>query len=177
MTDASNPTWEQAEDAPVHLGNFYEDFTPGTVYRHRLGRTITETDNIWFTLLTMNTNPLHFDRVYAGSAELDDILINSTFTLSVVTGLSVADISENAVANLAWDDVKLPAPVRIGDTLRAETLILSKRESGSRPHAGIVRFATRGLNQNEEVVVSFERTILVYKRGFGPRFPGSSLPE
>ena len=174
MTDSADPTWDQAEDAPVYLGNFYDDFTPGTVYRHRLGRTITETDNTWFTLLTTNTNPLHFDRVYAQKAELDDILVNSTFTLSVVTGLSVADISENVVANLGWDNVKLRTPVRIGDTLRAKTLILSKRESRSRPHTGIVRFATKGLNQHGEVVVSFERTILVYKRGFGPRFPASS---
>lgn len=166
----SRPDWASATAAEPYLGNFYEDLEVGSVYRHRYGRTITETDNIWFTLLTVNTNPLHFDRPYAQRAELGDYLVNSTFTLAVVTGLTVADISENAVANLGWDNIVLAAPVRIGDTLRAETLIMGKRESASRPQAGIVSTATRGLNQDGAEVVTFDRTILLYRRGFGPRF-------
>lgn len=174
MADTSNPTWESAPEAPKSLGNFFEDFEPGTVYRHRLGRTITEVDNIWFTLLTGNTNPLHFDREYARKAAFGDYLVNSTFTLALITGLSVADLSENAVANLGWDNIKLTAPVRVGDTLRAESMVIDKRASDSRPYAGIVHFKTRGVSQNDTEVITFDRTILVYRRGFGPRFEGSA---
>lgn len=166
--------WDEATAVSVVPGNFYEDFVPGTIYRHARGRTLTETDNIWFTLLTNNTNPLHYDRPYAQSAALGDYLVVSTLTLAVVTGLTVPDISENAVANLGWDKVVLAAPVRIGDTLYAETLISATRESKSRPYAGILSTSTRGLNQRREVVISFDRTVMVYRRGHGPRFEGAN---
>ena len=167
--DTTDQAWEAASQAEVALGNYFEDFVPGSVYRHARGRTVTETDNIWFTLLTNNTNPLHFDRPYAQAAAMGDYLVVSTFTLAVVTGLTVPDISENAVANLGWDKVKLPTPVRIGDTLYARTLITGARESQSRPYAGIITTSTRGLNQHSEIAISFDRTILVYRRGHGPR--------
>lgn len=170
MTTEAEHTWDTAAVVTEVPGRFYEDFTPGTVYRHARGRTVTEADNIWFTLLTNNTNPLHYDRPYAKSAAMGDYLVVSTLTLAVVTGLTVPDISENAVANLGWDRVVLSAPVRVGDTLYAETLVTGARESASRPYAGIIRTATRGLNQDRDVVISFDRTVLVYRRGHGPRF-------
>jgi itaconyl-CoA hydratase len=169
MGEGMQVDWARAPLAQVFQGNYFEDLIVGALYRHRLGRTITETDNIWFTLLTGNTNPLHFDREYARQAALEDYLVNSTFTLSLITGLSVADLSENAVANLGWTNIALPVPVRVGDTLRSESIVVDKRESNSRPYAGIVNCTTRGLNQNREEVISFDRTILVYRRGHGPR--------
>jgi itaconyl-CoA hydratase len=142
------------------VGRSYEELGVGDVYRSRFGRTVLDADNVWFTLLTMNTNPIHFDAEYAGSTEWKRPLVDSTFTLALVTGLSVADVSEQAV-NLGWRDVRLPAPVFAGDTIRAETEILEKRESQSRPGRGIVTMRTRGLNQRDEVVIEFERTIMV----------------
>jgi len=130
-------------------GRFFEDYAVGDVYRSRLGRTVTETENIWFTNLTLNTNQAHF---------------NTPFTLSLVTGLSVTDVSENAMANLAWDDIRLPNPVFAGDTLWCESEILELRESASRPYAGIVRIRSRGINQRKEVVIEFRRTVMVYRR-------------
>jgi len=144
-------------------GRFFEDFEVGDVYEHPLGRTITDADNIWFTLLTMNQNPIHFDKTYAANTEFGKLLVDSTFTLALVTGLSVSDISQNAI-NLGWDEVKLPAPVFADDTLRARSEVLSKRESKSRPNMGIVVFRTTGYNQNDVVVIEFKRTILVYKK-------------
>lgn len=175
--DEQHQAWDDATVVSVVPGNFYEDFVPGTVYRHARGRTITEADNIWFTLLTNNTNPLHFDRPYAQSAAMKDYLVVSTLTLAVVTGLTVPDISENAVANLGWDKVVLAAPVRIGDTLYAETLVSGVRESASRPYAGILHTSTRGRNQNGEVVITFDRVIMVYRRGHGPRATGGDRGE
>jgi len=142
------------------VGRSYEELGVGDVYRSRFGRTVLDADNVWFTLLTMNTNPIHFDAAYAGSTEWKRPLVDSTFTLALVTGLSVADVSEQAV-NLGWREVRLPAPVFAGDTIRAETEILEKRESQSRPGRGIVTMRTRGLNQRDEVVIEFERTIMV----------------
>ncbi|HEX3055197.1 MAG TPA: MaoC family dehydratase [Gaiellaceae bacterium] len=142
------------------VGRSYEELGVGDVYRSRFGRTVLDADNVWFTLLTMNTNPIHFDAEYAGSTEWKRPLVDSTFTLALVTGLSVADVSEQAV-NLGWREVRLPAPVFAGDTIRAETEILEKRESQSRPGRGIVTVRTRGLNQRDEVVIEFERTIMV----------------
>jgi itaconyl-CoA hydratase len=142
------------------VGRSYEELGVGDVYRSRFGRTVLDADNVWFTLLTMNTNPIHFDAEYAGSTEWKRPLVDSTFTLALVTGLSVADVSEQAV-NLGWREVRLPAPVFAGDTIRAETEILEKRESQSRPGRGIVTMRTRGLNQRDEVVIEFERTIMV----------------
>jgi acyl dehydratase len=149
------------------FGRHYEDFAIGDVYEHRPGRTITEADNTWFTLLTMNNHPLHFDVVYAAKSEFGRPLVNSCLTLSIVVGMSVSDVSYKAIGNLGWNDIKLPAPVHPGDTLYAESEVLSKRESQSRPTQGIVTVKTLGKNQNDEVVISYERTILVPKRGHG----------
>jgi itaconyl-CoA hydratase len=138
----------------------YDELQVGATYRSRFGRTVLEADNVWFTLLTLNTNPIHFDAEYAATTEWKQPLVDSTFTLALVTGLSVIDVSERGV-NLGWKDVRLPAPVFAGDTLRAETEILSKRESKSRAGQGIVTVRTRGLNQRGEVVIEFERSIMV----------------
>jgi itaconyl-CoA hydratase len=158
-------------DAPRQQGGrFYEDFTVGDVLRHPIGRTVTATDNTWFTLLTCNPNPIHFDRHYAAQTEFGQPLMNSTFTLALVTGLSVADVSQYAV-NLGWEEVTLPAPVFEGDTIYAQTEVLSVRESGSRPTMGIVKIKTTGFKQDGTVVMEFRRTILVYKRGHAPARP------
>jgi len=142
------------------VGRTYDELEVGAVYRSRFGRTVLEADNVWFTLLTLNTNPIQFDAHYAAQTEWGKPLVDSTFTLALVTGLSVVDVSERAV-NLGWREVRLPAPVFAGDTIRAETEILEKRESKSRPGFGVVTVRTRGLNQSDEVVIEFERTVLV----------------
>lgn len=147
------------------LGRYFEDFEVGDVYRHPLGRTITETDNIWFTLLTMNTNPMHFDARYAERSEFGRPLVNSTLTVAIVSGQSVVDTSQLAFANLGWDEIRLTHPVFVGDTLYAESEVLELRESESRPHGGIVTIRTRGLNQEGEEVVRWRRTFFVYRRG------------
>ncbi|MCY3672544.1 MAG: MaoC family dehydratase [Alphaproteobacteria bacterium] len=146
-------------------GRYFEDFAVGHVYEHRPGRTITESDNTWFTLLTMNQHPIHFDREYARLSEFGRPLVNSTFTLALVAGMSVSDTSQKAVANLGWTDIALTAPVFVGDTIYAESEVLEKRESRSRPTQGIVRIATRGLKADGTVFMSFERNMLVPKRG------------
>jgi itaconyl-CoA hydratase len=151
-------------------GRCYEDFNVGMVIRHPLGRTLTQTDNTWFTLLTMNTNPIHFDAHYAAQTEFGRPLVNSTFTLALVTGLSVADVSQYAV-NLGWDEVRMPAPVFEGDTIYAQSEVLSKRESQSRPRMGLVEIKTTGFKQDGTIVVEFRRTILVYKNGQVPLQP------
>ena len=151
-------------------GRVYEDFEVGDIYRHPLGRTITQADNIWFTLLTNNPNPIHFDSAYAAQTEFQRPLVNSTLTLAVITGLSVTDISQNGV-NLGWDEVRMPHPVFEGDTLYAQSEVLEKRESNSRPQQGLVRVKTIGFKQDGTVVLEFKRTILVYKRGFVPTPP------
>jgi len=158
-------------------GRFYEDFDVGDVFASRLGRTITDTDNVWFTCLTMNTNQMHFNSPHAERTRFGQPLVNSVFTLALVTGLTVPDTSENAVANLAWTDIKLPNPVFVGDTLWAETEVLDVRESGSHPKAGIVSVRCRGINQRREVVIEFKRTFMIYKRDApeaAPGFPGTS---
>jgi len=142
------------------MSGFYEDLEVGAVYRSRFGRTVLEADNVWFTLLTLNTNPIHFDAAYAATTEWRRPLVDSTFTLALVTGLSVTDVSERGV-NLGWKEVTLPAPVFAGDTIRAETEVLAKRESKSRPGQGIVTVRSRGFNQRDEVVIEFERTIMM----------------
>lgn len=149
-------------------GLYYEDFEPGDTFEHRPGRTITATDNIWMTLLTMNTQPVHFDAVYAAKTEWKKMLVDSTFTLALLTGMSVRTVSAKVVANLGWDKVKASHPVFAGDTLYAESTVLHKRESKSRPTQGIVTVATRGVNQEGIEVMSFERTMLIYKRGHSP---------
>ena len=147
-------------------GRYFEDFEIGDVYEHRPGRTITETDNTWFTLLTMNQHPLHFDKEYGAKTEFGKVLVNSCLTISVVTGMSVSDISQKTIANLGWDKVRLSGPVFVGDTLYAESQVLSKRESNSRPNQGIVSVETKGIKQDESVVISFERSMLIPFRGY-----------
>jgi acyl dehydratase len=142
------------------VGRTYEELEVGAVYRSRHGRTVLEADNVWFTLLTHNTNPIHFDTEYAATTEWGRPLVDSTFTLALVTGLSVEDVSERGV-NLGWREVRLPAPVFAGDTIRAETEVVGKRESQSRPGFGIVTVRTRGLNQRDEPVIEFERSIML----------------
>jgi itaconyl-CoA hydratase len=156
-------------------GRFFEDLEVGDVYRSRLGRTISEVDNVWFTCLTMNTNQIHFNTPYAERTEFGRPLVDSTFTLALVTGLTVADTSENAAANLEWTDIKLTKPVFAGDTLWAESEILEKRESRSRPHMGIVSMRCRGINQRREVVMEFRRTFMILKRG-APEAAAAAFP-
>ena len=146
-------------------GRYLEDFSIGDVYEHRPGRTITESDNTWFTLLTMNQHPLHFDAGYASKSEFGKPLVNSCLTLSMVAGMSVSDISQKTIANLGWDKIKLTAPVYVGDTLYAESIVLSKRESKSRPNQGIVTVRSTGFNQEGIEVISYERTMLIPKTG------------
>jgi itaconyl-CoA hydratase len=157
-------------------GRFYEDFEVGDVYRHGLGRTITQADNIWFTLLTQNTARVHFDANYAKQTEFGRPLVNSTFTIALVTGQSVNDVSYNVMANLGWDEVRLPNPLFEGDTVYSSSEVLSLRESKSRPQVGIVTVRTIGTNQDSVPVITFTRTVMVYRRGFGP-VAGPALPE
>ena len=163
MSERVVPGWE---------GRFLEDFAVGDVYRHANGRTISEADNTWFTLLTSNTHPIHVNADYAAKTEFGRPLVVSTLTLAIVTGLSVEDVSRNAVANLGWDQVRLTAPVFAGDTLYAESQVLEVRPSRSRPGQGVVRVRTRGFNQRGETVITYERTVLVYARDARPGSTG-----
>lgn len=151
------------------MGRYFEDFTVGDTYKHWPGRTISAADNTWFTLLTMNQHPLHFDEEYAKRTEFGKPVVNSTLTLAIVVGMSVADVSQNAVANLGWTDIRMPAPVFNGDTLYAESTVLSKRDSKTRPNQGIVSVATRGWKQDGTTVMTFNRTVLVHRRGHAPQ--------
>lgn len=146
-------------------GRYFEDFELGDVYQHPLGRTISEADNTWFSLLTMNTNQAHFNAVYAAKSEFGRPIVVSTLTVAIAVGQSVTDLTQNAFANLGWDDIKMAHPVFAGDTLWSESVVLAKRESSSRPNAGIVTVHTRTLNQDGKEVCSFERTFYVYRRG------------
>ena len=152
------PGWE---------GRYFEDFNVGDIYRCRLGRTVTEADNIWFTLLTSNTNQIHFNKYFARRTEFGKCLINSTLTLAIVTGMGVADVSENGVA-LGWDEVKLPHPLFAGDTLYSESRVLEKRESRSNPKRGVVKVRTRGIQQEGKVVIHYVRSVLVWKKAHAP---------
>jgi acyl dehydratase len=152
------PGWE---------GRFYEDFTVGDVYRCRIGRTITQADNIWFTLLTNNTNQIHFNQHYAERTEFGRPLVNSALTLAIVAGLGVADTSENGFA-LGWDEIKLPNPLFEGETIYSESEVLEVRESRSRPQWGIVKFRTRGIKQDGTVVIDYSRSVMVWKRAHAP---------
>ena len=149
-------------------GRVFEDFSVGDVYEHPLDRTLVAADNIWFTCLTMNTNPIHFDAAYAAKTEFGRPLMNSCLTLSLVTGQSVTDLTQNAVANLGWDEVRLPQPVFEGDTIYSRSEVLDTRESKSRPNVGIVRVKTTGVNQDGTPVIEFTRTFMVWKRGHVP---------
>ena len=162
---------ERKEVAPGRFresyGRYFEDFEVGDIYEHRPARTITEADNTWFTLFTMNTHPLHFDVEYAANTEFGRPLVNSALTLAIVAGMSVSDLSQKAIANLGWTDIRLTAPVFPGDTLYAESEVLSKRESKSRPTQGIVSARTVGMNASGTVVMTYDRSFLVPKRGHG----------
>lgn len=152
-------------------GRVFEDFEVGDVYMHPLGRTILSTDNAWFTLVTQNTNPIHFDHLYASRTEFKRPLVNSCFTLSLVTGQSVTDISQNVMANLGWDEIRLPHPVFEGDTIYSRSEVLEKRESKSRSNVGIITVKSTGYNQDGKVVIDFKRTMMVYRRGHVPAGP------
>ena len=147
------------------FGRHYEEFNVGDIYEHRPGRTITETDNIWFTLLTMNTHPMHFDPEYAKASEFGKCIVCSPLTVALMVGMSVTDVSQKAIANLGWTDIKMTHPLFAGDTLYAESEVLDKRESNSRPGAGIVTIRTDGYNQDKTLVCTFNRTMLIAKRG------------
>jgi itaconyl-CoA hydratase len=162
---------------PGWRGRYFEDFEVGDVYEHPLGRTVTETDNIWTTLLTQNTAPIHFDAHYAAQTEFGRRLVDSTFTLALVTGQSVTDVSQNVMANLGWDEVRLPAPVFEGDTIYSRSEVLEKRESKSRPNVGIVRVKTTGFKHDGTIVIEFFRTFMVYKRGQVPASARTRIPE
>jgi len=149
-------------------GRVYEDFEVGDVYEHPFGRTIIPADNVWFTCITMNTNPIHFDAAYASKTEFKRPLVNSCFTLALVTGQSVIDLTQNGVANLGWDEIRLPHPLFEGDTVYSKSEILEKRESKSRPKVGIVKVKTTGMNQDGTPVIEFTRTFMVWKRGHLP---------
>ena len=149
------------------FGRYYEEFEIGHKYEHRPGRTITETDNQWFTLLTMNTHPLHFDAEYAKASEFGQPLVNSTCTIAVIVGMTVTDVSQKAIANLGWDQISLTAPVFVGDTLYAESEVLAKRESKSRQNAGIVTVRTWGKKSDGTIVTEFDRKMLIPFQGHG----------
>ena len=157
-------------------GRVYEDFEVGDIYKHPLGRTVTQTDNIWFTLLTVNSNPIHFDAHYASQTAFGEQLVDSTFPLALVTGLSVSDISQNGI-NLGWDNVRMPAPVYEGDTIYAQSEVLSKRQSKSYPDRGIIQVETTGYNQDGTIILIFKRSILVYKQGNVPQIPRPNLNQ
>ena len=146
-------------------GRYLEDFKVGDVYEHRPGRTISESDNTWFTLITMNQHPVHFDAAYAAKSEWKKPLVNSALTLSIVAGMSVSDVSQKAIANLGWDKIRLTGPVFVGDTIYAESEVLSVRESKSRPTQGVVTVKTTGKTSEGLVFMTYERTVLIPKRG------------
>lgn len=168
-------------EVPGWTGRLFEDFVPGDIYYHPFGKTVTEADNQTFTLTTQNVAKTHLDAHYAAQTEFGRPLVNSTFTLALVTGQSTIDLSMNVFANLGWDEVRLPHPVAVGDTIYSRSKVLTTRPSGSRPAVGLVTVASEGFNQDGVVVISFRRTFLVYRRGHLPaavqhRPDESSLP-
>jgi acyl dehydratase len=146
------------------FGRYFEEFEVGQVFKHWPGRTITEADDTWFSLLTMNQNPLHIDEHHARQTQHGQRLVVGTLVFSIVVGMSVADISGRAIANLEYEEVKHTGPVFHGDTLYAESRILDKQESKSKPDRGIVHVETRGLNQRGETVLTLKRRVLIPKR-------------
>lgn len=162
---SDNPTDEStAQLVSGWHGRYYEDFTVGDVYKHPYGRTVTETDDVWFTNVTMNLNPMHFNEAYAAETEFGERLVNGMFVIALAVGMSVIDVSANATANLGYDNVRHHGPVFHGDTIFAESEVLDKRESESRDHVGIVTTELRAYNQDDEPVLSLERTPMVLKR-------------
>lgn len=164
---------------PGWRGRFYEDFEIGDVYQHPLGRTISEADNTWFTLLTMNTNQAHFNAQVGESSEFGRRLVVSPLTIAIAMGQSVTDVTQNAFANLGVDDLQLTAPVFIGDTIWSESLVVHTRESRSRPTAGLVTVRTRTLNQDGTEVLTFRRTFYIHRKdaeAAGSLFPAAAAP-
>ena len=168
MDEPETPLRSEKEPTVSWEGRYLEDFIVGDVYRHPLGRTVLDVDNSWSTLLTQNTAAVHFDRHYAARTRWGRPLVDSTFTLALVTGQSVHDVSMNVMANLGWDRVRLPNPVFEGDTIYSQSEVLSARESETRPDVGVVTVRTVGFQQDGVIVITFERTLLVYRRGHGP---------
>lgn len=163
-------------------GRLFEDFTVGDIYYHPFGKTVTESDNQGFTLMTQNVAKTHVDRNFASATEFGRPLVNSTFTLALVTGQSTIDLSMNVFANMGWDEVRMPSPVYEGDTIYSRSKVLALRESKSRPNLGLVTVATEGFNQDRKIVISYRRTFMVYRQGFLPevtlaRPEESSLPS
>ena len=158
----------EARVVPGWSGRLFEDFTVGDVYYHPFGKTVTEADNQWFTLLTQNVAKTHVDANFAGRTEFGKPLVNSTFILALVTGQSTIDLSMNVFANLGWDQVRMPRPVFEGDTIYSRSKVLEVRESASRPSVGLVTVATEGFNQDGVIVITFKRTLLVYRRSHAP---------
>ena len=163
-------------------GRLFEDFSVGDVYYHPFGKTVIQADNQWFTLLTQNVAKTHVDSNFASGTEFGRPLVNSTFTLALVTGQSTIDLSMNVFANMGWDEVRMPNPVYEGDTIYSRSKVLETRISRSRPTLGLVTVATEGYNQNREIVISYRRTFLVYRQGHlpgvdAPRPDESSLPS
>jgi acyl dehydratase len=147
-------------------GRYYEDFEVGDIYKHPYGRTVTETDNVWFTNLTLNANPMHFNEPYAAETEFGERLVDGPFVIALAVGMSVVDVSTNATANLGYDEVRHHGPVFHGDTIFAESEVLSKRELESREHVGIVTTELRAFNQDSDLVLTLERTPMVLKREY-----------
>ncbi|WP_411968921.1 MaoC family dehydratase [Haloferax sp. YSSS75] len=152
-------------------GRYYEDFTVGDIYKHPYGRTVTETDDVWLTNVTMNLNPMHFNEAYAAETEFGERLVNGLVVIAMAVGMSVIDVSQNATANLGYDEVRHHAPVFHGDTLFVESEVLEKRESSSRDHVGIVTTELRAFNQDDEKVLSLKRTPMVLKREYAKPTP------
>jgi len=151
---------------PPNIGPYYEDFNAGDIIKHWPGRTITEADNTWFTLLTLNQHPIHFDVNYAKGQMFGKPIVNSCFTLALLAGMTVRETSQNTIANLGWEDIKIPRPVFVGDTIYAETEVLDMRLSKSRPNTGVIKFKQTGFNQNNEIVMTYTRTSLAKRRGY-----------
>lgn len=176
MTEKTHETTDGEDRQIVEgwHGRYYEDFTVGDIYKHPFGRTVTETDNVWMTNVTMNLNPMHFNEAYAAQTEFDERLVDGTFVIALVVGMSVIDVSINATANLGYDNIRHHAPVYHGDTLYAESEVTEKRESSSREHVGIVTTELRAYNQDGTKVLSLERTPMVLKREYAQ--PSAAKP-
>jgi acyl dehydratase len=162
-----SPVQIQPQRYRASYGRYLEDFVVGDVYEHRPGRTVTEADNINFSLMTMNAHPMHCDANFAARSEFGKPLVNSGLSLAIVLGMTVNDVSAKAIANLGWKEIRLTAPVFPGDTLYAESEVLEVRESKSRPTQGIVTTRTRGFNQDGVMVMEFIRMSLIPRRGTG----------
>jgi acyl dehydratase len=153
----------------VSFGRYFEEFEIGQEFRHWPGRTISEADNTWFSLLTMNQHPLHIDAHYAATTQHGRCLVVGTLVFSIAVGISVADISGRAIANLGYNEVRHLGPVFAGDTIYASSKIIGKRESATKPDRGIVSVETKAYNQREEAVLSFRREVMIPKRPLDPR--------